>query len=118
MIDHTAIRVSELGRPQAFQRAALAPRGDPRPMELGAEVAGFGVPPRAHLWLAAGEPNRPPLHLALRTGACAPGDAFDAAALASGGRGNGAPGPGPGYPAGYCGAFALEPDGHNIEGVS
>ncbi len=44
-------------------------------------------------------------------------DAFYAAALAAGGRDNGAPGPRPEYSPGYYGAFVLDPDGHNIEAV-
>jgi predicted lactoylglutathione lyase len=42
-------------------------------------------------------------------------DAFHAAALAAGGRDNGAPGERPyGY---YYAAFVLDPDGHNLEAV-
>ena len=44
-------------------------------------------------------------------------DAFHAAALAAGGRDNGAPGLRPHYHPGYYGAFVLDPDGHNIEAV-
>jgi len=44
-------------------------------------------------------------------------DAFHRAALAAGGRDNGAPGPRPHYHANYYGAFVLDPDGHNIEAV-
>jgi hypothetical protein len=44
-------------------------------------------------------------------------DAFYRAALAAGGRDNGAPGPRPHYHEHYYGAFVLDPDGHNIEAV-
>ena len=44
-------------------------------------------------------------------------DAFHAAALAAGGRDNGAPGLRPHYHPDYYGAFVLDPDGHNIEAV-
>ncbi len=43
-------------------------------------------------------------------------DAFHKAALASGGRDNGAPGERPYHP-GYYAAFVLDPDGNNIEAV-
>jgi hypothetical protein len=43
-------------------------------------------------------------------------DAFHAAALASGGTDNGAPGGRP-YGERYYAAFALDPDGHNLEAV-
>ncbi len=39
------------------------------------------------------------------------------AAIAAGGRENGAPGPRPHYHQEYYGAFVLDPDGHNIEAV-
>ena len=40
-----------------------------------------------------------------------------AAALAAGGRDNGAPGLRPRYHADYYGAYVIDPDGHNIEAV-
>jgi len=44
-------------------------------------------------------------------------DAFHIAAIAAGGKDNGAPGLRPHYHAGYYGAFVIDPDGHNIEAV-
>jgi catechol 2,3-dioxygenase-like lactoylglutathione lyase family enzyme len=44
-------------------------------------------------------------------------DAFYAAALAAGGRDNGAPGLRPHYHPNYYGAFVLDPDGINVEAV-
>lgn len=44
-------------------------------------------------------------------------DQFYKAALAAGGRDNGAPGLRPHYHQNYYGAFVLDPDGHNIEAV-
>jgi catechol 2,3-dioxygenase-like lactoylglutathione lyase family enzyme len=44
-------------------------------------------------------------------------DAFHAAALAAGGIDNGGPGLRPDYGEHYYAAFALDPDGHNIEVV-
>jgi hypothetical protein len=43
--------------------------------------------------------------------------AFHRAALAAGGRDNGAPGLRPKYHPSYYGAFVFDPDGHNIEAV-
>jgi catechol 2,3-dioxygenase-like lactoylglutathione lyase family enzyme len=59
----------------------------------------------------------PPVHIAFRADARALVDAFHKAALAAGGRDNGAPGPRPQYHPNYYGAFVLDPDGHNIEAV-
>ena len=44
-------------------------------------------------------------------------DAFYRAALAAGGKDNGAPGLRPQYHPDYYGAFVLDPDGHNVEAV-
>jgi predicted lactoylglutathione lyase len=43
--------------------------------------------------------------------------AFHRAALAAGGKDNGAPGLRPHYHANYYGAFVIDPDGNNIEAV-
>lgn len=56
------------------------------------------------------------VHLAFQAPDRAVVDAFHRAALASGGRDNGAPGERPYHP-GYYAAFVLDPDGNNIEAV-
>jgi len=55
-------------------------------------------------------------HLAFQARDRAMVDAFHQAALAHGGRDNGAPGERPYHP-GYYAAFVLDPDGNNIEAV-
>ncbi len=55
-------------------------------------------------------------HLAFQAADRAAVDAFHRAALANGGRDNGAPGERPYHP-GYYAAFVLDPDGNNIEAV-
>ena len=55
-------------------------------------------------------------HLAFQAQSRAMVDAFHQAALAAGGRDNGAPGERPYHP-GYYAAFVLDPDGNNIEAV-
>jgi len=55
-------------------------------------------------------------HLAFQAQDRAMVDAFHKAALAHGGRDNGAPGERPYHP-GYYAAFVLDPDGNNIEAV-
>jgi predicted lactoylglutathione lyase len=57
------------------------------------------------------------LHVAIATESRAAVDAFHRAALAAGGRDNGAPGLRPHYHPNYYGAFVLDPDGHNVEAV-
>ena len=56
-------------------------------------------------------------HLAFQAESRAMVDAFYKAALASGGKDNGAPGERAQYHPGYYAAFVLDPDGNNIEAV-
>jgi catechol 2,3-dioxygenase-like lactoylglutathione lyase family enzyme len=56
-------------------------------------------------------------HVAFRADDRAQVDAFHAAALAAGGRDNGAPGLRQRYGPTYYAAFVLDPDGFNIEAV-
>jgi catechol 2,3-dioxygenase-like lactoylglutathione lyase family enzyme len=123
MIDHTGVTVSDFDRSKAFYQAALLPIGyallaDFPPSVTGnVSVAGFGEPPKPDFWINTGTPNRPAIHVAFRVGSRALVDAFYRAALAAGGRDNGAPGLRPHYHSNYYGAFVLDPDGHNVEAV-
>jgi catechol 2,3-dioxygenase-like lactoylglutathione lyase family enzyme len=56
-------------------------------------------------------------HLAFQAKDRAMVDAFHKAALAAGGKDNGAPGERSKYHPGYYGAFVIDPDGNNIEAV-
>jgi catechol 2,3-dioxygenase-like lactoylglutathione lyase family enzyme len=58
-----------------------------------------------------------PLHVAIVAKDRATVEAFYQAAMAAGGRDNGAPGIRAHYHPNYYGAFVLDPDGHNIEAV-
>jgi len=123
MIDHTGLTVGDFEVSRNFYTRALLPLGYamlmefPRDQTGGAGAAGFGVPPRTDFWIMGGRPNTPRLHVAFRAGNRALVDAFYQAALAAGGRDNGAPGLRPHYHENYYGAFVLDPDGHNIEAV-
>ncbi len=116
MIDHTGIAVSNMRRSKAFYAAALAPLGYSILMEFE-QFAGFGVAPKPDFWIGEGAPNVPPIHVAFRADSRAQVDAFYKAAIAAGGRDNGAPGLREHYHPNYYGAFVLDPDGHNIEAV-
>ncbi len=123
MIDHTGLVVSDFERSKRFYSEALAPIGYAKLAEFPAsitghtDVAGFGEPPKPDFWISRGTPNQPPIHIAFRVGSRALVEAFHQAALAAGGRDNGAPGLRPHYHPHYYGAFVLDPDGHNIEAV-
>lgn len=123
MIDHTGISVGDFERSKAFYTKALSAIGYALLMELPAsvtgstDVAGFGEPPKPDFWISKGIPNQPPIHVAFRVNSRAQVDAFYQAAMAAGGRDNGAPGIRPHYHQHYYGAFVLDPDGHNVEAV-
>jgi catechol 2,3-dioxygenase-like lactoylglutathione lyase family enzyme len=116
MIDHTGVNVTDIARSKAFYRAALAPLGYAVLMEFD-DAVGFGVPPKPDFWLARSKDALLPSHIAFRADSRKQVDTFHNAAMAAGGRDNGAPGLRPHYHANYYGAFVLDPDGHNIEAV-
>ena len=123
MIDHTGVAVSDYRKSKAFYVAALGAIGYqllrefPAAVTGSVDVAGFGEPPTPDFWLSSGSPNKPPVHIAFRVANRGLVDQFYRAALAAGGKDNGAPGIRAHYHPNYYGAFVLDPDGHNIEAV-
>jgi len=123
VIDHTGVDVSDFERSKVFYTRALAPLGYALLMEVPAavtgqtDVAGFGEAPKPDFWISRGTANHPPIHVAFRAANRKVVDAFYRAALAAGGKDNGAPGLRPHYHPNYYGAFVIDPDGHNIEAV-
>lgn len=121
MIDHTGVNVSDPVKSRRFYEAALAPLGYQVMMEIpkehtgGRVVLGMGVPPKPDFWLAEGATQTPHIHTAFRADNRKQVDEFYRAAIAAGGKDNGAPGLRPHYHANYYGAFVLDPDGHNVE---
>jgi catechol 2,3-dioxygenase-like lactoylglutathione lyase family enzyme len=121
MIDHIGIAVSDFAKSKAFYTQALGPTGHARvvgaTLDDGREpCAGFCNEDGSDVWIRQGKPMQP-FHLAFRVGSRAAVDAFHAAALAAGGKDNGAPGPRPQYHANYYAGYVLDPDGNNIEAV-
>jgi len=123
MIDHIGLAVSDMERSKAFYSNALKPLGIGVVMEVSAEEtggdahAGFGKDNKAFFWIGTGSKPKGGAHVAFTAQTRAEVDSFYRAALAAGGRDNGAPGPRPHYHKHYYGAFVLDPDGHNIEAV-
>jgi len=116
ILDHIGLQVRDFARSRAFYLAALAPLGIAIVAE-GDGHAGFNTPgARGGFWIAVGDPPGP-VHIAFAARDRAQVRAFHAAALAAGGRDNGAPGLRPQYHPDYYGAFVRDPDGHNIEAV-
>jgi catechol 2,3-dioxygenase-like lactoylglutathione lyase family enzyme len=122
MIDHVGISVADITVSKPFYEQALEPLGYKLIMEVTAEqtgghsAAGFGAA-FPDFWIGQDGAPSQRTHVALRAKTRAEVDAFHAAALAAGGRDNGAPGLRPHYHEHYYGAFVLDPDGHNIEAV-
>lgn len=122
-LDHIGLRCRDLDRSLAFYRPALAALGLVQVMEVSAEQSGgarhvgFGRDGKPSVWLSDGGSGAGGLHLALVASSRAQVEAFHRAALAAGGGDNGAPGLRPHYHPDYYAAFALDPDGHNLEAV-
>jgi catechol 2,3-dioxygenase-like lactoylglutathione lyase family enzyme len=122
-IDHTGLSVSDYAAAKAFYAAALAPLGIAVRMEFpasvtgGVDVCGLGPEGKPFFWLSSGGKQTPRFHIAFRAENRAQVDAFHKAAMAAGGKDNGGPGVRAMYHPNYYAAFALDPDGHNIEAV-
>ena len=120
MLDHMTFRVRSLAATRAFYEAALAPLGYRLGYEGdhdGVRMMGFEQGGRFDTWFVESTSPSGPTHLAWHADSRAAVDAFYEAALAHGGRDNGAPGLRPHYHAHYYGAFVLDPDGNNVEAV-
>lgn len=116
LVDHLQLVVHDLAASQRFYQAVLD--------ALEIPMGGSG---EDHFWAdelfvssidsvaAQGRPTGRH-HLALQARDQAMVERFHAAALAHGGKDNGAPGL-RGYHPGYYAAFVLDPDGNNIEAV-
>ncbi|MGD2062929.1 MAG: VOC family protein [Nitrospirota bacterium] len=115
MLDHIGLKVRDVPASKAFYTQALAPLGYTVMMEWegGVGLAAAGKP---DFWLGQGEPTGG-VHVAFSSPDRKTVDAFHRAALAAGGKDNGAPGLRPHYHSNYYGAFVFDPDGNNIEAV-
>lgn len=124
MIDHIGLAVADLDRAAGFYRAALAPLGLGVQMQVSDEMTGgrgahlgFGRDGKPGFWIGTHRAPVTGVHVAFAAPDRASVDAFYHAALAAGGRDNGAPGLRPHDHPHYYGAFVLDPDGNNIEAV-
>ncbi|MGB8002693.1 MAG: VOC family protein [Gaiellaceae bacterium] len=126
VIDHVGIRVGDLAVSRRMYEAALA--------ELGFKVVsegefegdeyvlfGSGGSDDFALHAVGTKPGRDRVatgaHIAFRAPDADSVDRWHAAAVGNGGTDNGAPGLRPEYSGRYYGAFALDPDGNNVEAV-
>jgi catechol 2,3-dioxygenase-like lactoylglutathione lyase family enzyme len=121
VIKHVFVAVADTEKSFAFYKPVLATLSasplmevkDPDSGKLAA--AGFGDQTGPFFWIG-GSANGPGYcHVAFSASSRAEVRAFHDAALAAGGRDNGAPGPRPKYHPDYYAAYVLDVDGNNIE---
>jgi catechol 2,3-dioxygenase-like lactoylglutathione lyase family enzyme len=116
LIDHLQLVVRDLDASRIFYAAVL----DVLEVPIGGSGDGYFWVDELFVSTAGSEAAQGALtgrhHLAFQARDRAMVDAFHRAALASGGRDNGAPGERAYHP-GYYAAFVLDPDGNNIEAV-
>jgi len=116
LIDHIQLVVRDLNASRRFYEAILKVLKVP----MGGTGDGFFWADELVVSTAASEAAQGNVtgrnHLAFQAEDRTTVDAFHKAALAAGGKDNGAPGERPYHP-GYYAAFVLDPDGNNIEAV-
>ena len=117
MFDHVVFGVSDYEASKAFFLKALEPLGVAVVAEgpLGVELC--RPESKSSLCIRRIEEKATHLHLAFMAENRRQVESFYRAALAAGGKDNGAPGLRPKYHANYYAAFVIGPDGHNIEMV-
>jgi catechol 2,3-dioxygenase-like lactoylglutathione lyase family enzyme len=117
LIDHLQLVVRDLDASRRFYEAVMKVLGIP-PGPSGKDYFSYD-----EMWISTkqSEAAQGELtgrgHFAFATRDRATVDAFHRAALAAGGRDNGAPGERSNYHPGYYAAFVLDPDGNNVEVV-
>ena len=114
MIAHTSLQVRDYSRSSTFYSKALEPLGYKKNMEYG-EAAGFNDGKNTDFWISRHQ-TVVPTHLAFEAKSKDEVERFHKAAIAAGGKDNGAPGYRDYWP-GYYAAFVHDPDGHNVEAV-
>ena len=124
MLDHTGFVVTDLAKARRFYDAIAKVLGLGI-VDVGKDAFLLGrgrgqIPylwigtPRPSYWVEGSRAGINQMHVAFAASSREAVDQFHRAALAAGGRDNGKPGPREGWES-YYGAFALDPDGNNIE---
>jgi hypothetical protein len=126
MIDHLSSYATDFVSTKRFYDAVLPGLGYPCTTQMVASwdtdfperrLAAYGADGKPSFWIVETKVVYTPRHTAFRAASRAAVDAFHAAALAVDAPDHGAPGLRPEYHENYYGAFALDPDGNNVEAV-
>ncbi len=125
MLDHVSLGVADIARSRRFYDAVLQPLGlarivdfgNGRGSDYGGAAGSLGVQFTITREGRVAAPY-PGVHLCFRAPSRDAVRAFHAAAVAAGGRDDGAPGLRPQYHPDYYAAFVRDPDGHRIEAVT
>jgi catechol 2,3-dioxygenase-like lactoylglutathione lyase family enzyme len=115
-MDHISVPVADVTRTKAFYEAILMPLGWTCSGWRADYYVGFKKTGSPALYFQAAE-RTAKVHLAFKADSETKVQEFHRAALDAGGADNGQPGPRPGSGSSYYAAFALDPDGHNVEAV-
>jgi len=116
VFDHIGFNVTDFAATKAFLVQALKPLDIAITMESDG-WAMVGRKGEGQLWFGSFGASPGPIHVAFAAKNREAVRQFHAAALAAGGRDNGAPGLREHYHPNYYGAFIIGPDGHNFEAV-
>lgn len=126
MIDHLTTYAMDFDATKKFYDATLPVLGYERNVEMTASwdqefperrLCAYGPGAQPVFWVCEVKESYTPRHLAFAAADRPLVDTWYEAAMGAGGIDNGGPGERPIYHPGYYGAFALDPDGNNVEAV-
>lgn len=115
-MDHISVPVRDADKTRDFYEAALGPLGWRLSGYRTGYYVGFKKPGSPALYFQVSD-TVSTVHLAFKASGAEQVAEFHRAALAAGGRDNGAPGPRPASGKDYYAGFIYDPDGHNVEAV-
>lgn len=120
ILSHVSVPVRDMAAARTFYDAVMGALGYGVVMDAGAHGIAYGID-FPEFWIGHALEGAPDpgngVHVAFLAPDRASVDRFHAAALAQGGRDDGAPGLRPQYDAGYYGAFVRDLDGNKIEAM-
>lgn len=121
MLHHVSVGARDVPKACGFYDKALGALGFKRVMEFLPYAVGYGLT-SPEFWVQTPADGQAPsagngVHIAFAARSERAVQAFHAAAMAAGGKDEGAPGPRPDYGPTYYGAFVRDPDGNKIEAM-